>query len=300
MTEPQTLIDLMSDCMSATDLESPTPKRKGGRGYNPAPRPYVKWVGGKRRLLPQLLQLVPPGFDGTYHEPFVGGGALFYALRPSQAHLGDLNLRLARTYRAVRDSVDEVIELLRDMRYEKEFFRAQRRRSIDEETDIQVAAWFIFLNKAGYNGMYRVNKQNIFNVPFGRYVNPTICDAGNLRACSAVLQGVEIHHGDFETELKRAEPGDFVYCDPPYVPLSASSSFVSYTVDGFGDADQIRLRDLAVELKQRGVHVQLSNSSADRVRELYAEGFALTEVQVPRAINSKANGRGKVTELLIS
>ncbi len=279
---------------------APANGRRGGRKH-PVPRPFLKWVGGKGHLVPQLKRRVPRRFDGTYHEPFVGGGALFFALRPERAHLSDNNLRLVRTYRAIRDDAERVIAQLRELPHDKELFLQLRREPIDDSPDdATVAAWMLYLNKTAFNGLYRVNSRNVYNVPFGRYTNPLICDERNLRACHQVLQGVEIHHEPFFSVLDRAEPGDFVYFDPPYIPLSATSNFTSYTEGGFGDADQIRLRDVARELKDRGVKVLLSNSSADRVRELYRPGFRKVAVAVPRRVNSKAEGRGAVDELLIS
>jgi DNA adenine methylase len=283
------------------DARPPTEKKRGaGRKY-PVPRPFLKWVGGKGHLVPLLRKRVPRGFDGTYHEPFVGGGALFFALRPDRAHLSDNNLRLVRTYRAIRDSVDAVIDQLGRLPHDKDLFLQLRREPIDEcPDDATVAAWMLFLNKTAFNGLYRVNSRNIYNVPFGRYTNPLICDRPNLRECNRVLQGVEIHHEPFDSVLGRAVAGDFVYFDPPYIPLSATSNFTSYTEGGFADTDQIRLRNVAQELKARDVRVLLSNSSADRVRELYTPGFRKVAVAVPRRVNSKAEGRGAVDELLIS
>jgi DNA adenine methylase len=262
------------------------------------PYPFLKWVGGKRQLLPELLARVPRKFS-TYHEPFVGGGALFLALRPAKAVLYDNNLRLIRTWRAVRDNVDDVIDLLSSFPHDRSFYLTLRDRDVDRGSDAEVAAWLIYLNKTGYNGLYRVNSRNRFNVPFGSYRNPTICDAENLRACSAALRAVEVVHGDFELVRDRVTAGDLVYFDPPYVPLSATAYFTNYTADGFGEKDQIRLRDLARYLKRAGVNVLLSNSSADFVRRIYGRGFRLEEVLASRAINCKASGRGKVPELVI-
>lgn len=271
-------------------------------------KPFLKWAGGKRQLLPELLTNLPAAWveqrERVYHEPFVGGGAFFFALvggphcPPAHAILSDNNARLVRTYKAVRDDVEAVIEKLASCPYDKDFFYKMRGRKIDDEADDAVAAWFIYMNRAGFNGLYRVNKQGGFNVPFGRYTNPLICDADNLRACSQALQGVRLVHRSFEESMMEAERGDFVYCDPPYVPLKATSNFTSYTADGFGDAHQVRLRDAALELRGRGVHVLLSNSSAPRVRELYKD-FSVTEVSARRAVNSKADRRGALTELLI-
>jgi len=261
-------------------------------------RPFIKWVGGKRQLLDRLLHYVPERF-GTYHEPFVGGGALFFRLEPRPAILADSNERLIRTYRGLRNEPEKVIELLRGYPHEKSFFLELRSSDIDAaKTDAEVAAWFIYLNKTAYNGLYRVNRRNLFNVPFGDQKKPNICDAENIRACSRALQGAELVTGDFESVLERAKSGDFVYFDPPYVPLSVTSDFTSYTRDGFDMSDQVRLRDVALELKKRGVYVLLSNSSAPAVRELYAD-FEQIEVDARRAINCKVEGRGAVTELLI-
>jgi DNA adenine methylase len=261
------------------------------------PKPFIKWAGGKRQLLPHLARHVPPRY-GTYHEPFVGGGALFFHLRPQAAVLSDSNERLIRAYRGIKESPAKVIGLLGAYRYERSFHLAMRRMDIDGRSDAEVAAWFIYLNRTSYNGLYRVNSKNRFNVPFGRYANPTICHPDNLMACAAALENAELRLEDFAQVLGRARRGDFVYFDPPYVPLSSTSSFTSYTSGGFGEADQIRLRDTAKELKRRGVHVLLSNSASPFVRELYA-GFSRREVGAFRMVNSKTSGRGKIAELLI-
>lgn len=263
----------------------------------PRPRPFLKWVGGKRQILHALAEHVPHRF-GRYHEPFLGGGALFFHLRPQKSVLSDTNERLVRTWRGVRDSVEEVIALLYDWPYDKDFYQELRARPIDERPDAEVAAWFIYLNRTGFNGLYRVNRRNIFNVPFGAYTNPTICDADLLRTVSASLAETELHVEDFGAVLDRAERGDFVYFDPPYVPLTATSSFTSYTADGFGMTDQARLRDTARALKERGVYVVVSNSSAPAVHELYAD-FHRTPVAAARAINCVASKRGSVTELIL-
>lgn len=236
---------------------------------------------------------------GTYHEPFVGGGALFFALRPRHAVLADNNRRLVQTYCAIRNQVEDVIRLLSGYPNEKSFFLRLRAMRVDLRSDAEVAAWFIYLNRTCFNGLYRVNRSNGFNVPFGSYPNPMICDSDNLKACSRALQDVAVGHADFDTVLDRAERGDFVYFDPPYLPISVTSSFTGYTASGFGLADHRRLRDVARELKRRGVHVLISNSSAPAIRELYSKGFQVSSVQAPRVINSNGAGRGKITELLI-
>jgi DNA adenine methylase len=264
-----------------------------------AAKPFVKWAGGKRQLLREIVARVPK-FTGRYFEPFVGGGAVFFHLAPKKAVLADTNERLIRTYRGVKDDVEGVIRLLARYPYDEEFYYRLREQPIDEaESDVEVAAWLIYLNKTGYNGLYRVNSKNGFNVPFGRHTNPTVCDDETLRLCSRALAGAKLEHADFAAVVKVARAGDFVYFDPPYVPLSSTSYFASYTKDGFGPGEQERLRDVALELKRRGVHVLLSNSSAPFVKRLYGTGFRITRVLATRNVNSKASQRGAIPELLI-
>jgi DNA adenine methylase len=269
--------------------------------------PFLKWAGGKRKVVPHLLELMPERC-GTYHEPFVGGGALFFRLAVSQprpfaaAVLGDGNQRLIRCYRALRDEVEQVIRLLEvyQAAHSEDFFYKLRASDIDAGTDYEVAAWLVYLNRTAFNGLYRVNRRGGFNVPFGRYKDPVVCHAEHLRACSELLQGVVLNDEGFDAVLGRARPGDLVYFDPPYVPLSSTASFTGYTRAGFGPDDQLRLRDLAIELASGGVTVLLSNHDTPEVRELYgAEHFVLRVVPVPRAINSKGGKRGKVDELVI-
>lgn len=264
-------------------------------------RPFLKWVGGKRQLL-RSIDAHLPKFRGTYHEPFVGGGAVFFHLVPKRARLSDTNQRLIRAYRGIQLACDEVIELLEQHRakHKRSYFHAQRKRDIDrEKSDAAVAAWFVYLNRTAYNGLYRVNSKNQFNVPFGRYENPAIVDPERLRACSKALQHVELAVDDFESVLKHTKSGDFVYFDPPYVPLSDTAKFTSYTRAGFGPVDQERLRDTALALKRRKVRLLISNSDSARVRELYQKDFKLQEVRARRQVNSKVSGRGHVGELLI-
>ncbi len=266
-------------------------------------KPFLKWAGGKRQLLDSLLAHTPPREKiGTYFEPFIGGAALFFAVRPKKAVLGDVNLRLVRTYRGIQSDVEAVIAALErhKKRHGSDYFYKLREKNVNRASDAELAAWFIYLNKTGFNGLYRVNSKDRFNVPFGRYAKPNICDEENLRACSAALAGVAIVHGDFAQVVQGASRGDFAYFDPPYVPLSRTSDFTGYTSAGFGPDDQRRLRDTARALKARGVRVLLSNSSAAGVRELYGEGFTVAEVSALRSVNSKASGRGAVAELVIT
>ena len=269
-------------------------------------KPFVKWVGGKRRVIPELLFSLPATFD-HYYEPFVGGGALFFHLRSlnllqdKKITLSDVNLRLIRTYKAIRDDVEGVvIRLKHHSKYHcRDYFYAVRDAEVDSyENDADVAAWFIYLNKTAFNGLYRVNKKNRFNAPMGKYKNPTICDETNLRNCHDALQTVELRHQSFAA-VKTASKGDLVYFDPPYIPVSATSSFTSYTNEGFGLTEQTELRDMALALRNKGVSVMLSNSDHEIVRDLYAE-FNIRGIQVGRAINSKASARGKVGEVIIT
>jgi DNA adenine methylase len=268
-------------------------------------RPFLKWAGGKTSLLPELLKRIPASY-GTYHEPFLGGGALFFALQPQRAFLSDTNVLLIKTYLGVRNHVDALVLALQkckvrhDLEREHFYYHA---RSFDAYSadPLNTAAWFIYVNKTGFNGLWRVNKSGGFNVPFGRYTNPTICDEANLRACSAVLGPyVSLFDDDFRDASKNISTGDFVYFDCPYVPLSATSNFTAYTAAGFGPKDQLDLRDLALTLKRRGVHVMLSNAGSDVVEKLYTKDFKIEEVKCRRNINSKAGGRGEITEYIIT
>lgn len=267
-------------------------------------KPFLKWVGGKRQLLHEIIGHAPPKF-GSYHEPFVGGGAVFFHLRRTRrafpAFLTDSNQRLIRTYLAVKTNVEEVIARLREHEREhaKAYFHEMRDRDIDDETHTEVAAWMIYLNHTAYNGLYRVNSRNIFNVPMGKYVNPTICDEDNLRACARALVGATIDTAGFESVLERAQPKDFVYFDPPYQPLTATAKFTDYTSRGFGDDDQERLRDVARTLKKRGVAVVLSNSNSPLIQKLYRVGFKSHTVGARRMVNSDATKRGLVEELIL-
>ncbi len=265
-------------------------------------KPFVKWAGGKRQLMPEIRARAPEKF-GMLYEPFVGGAAVTFALRPRRAVIGDANEHLATAYIGVRNDVEDVIKSLKRMPYESDYYYETRSKMPDLESadPDEVAAWVIYVNKAGFNGLWRVNRKGEFNVPFGRYTNPTICDADNLRACSKALRTVNIRIGDFEKTVRSAERGDFVYFDPPYVPASATADFTAYTAGGFGYPDQVRLRDCAAKLKRRGVHVMLSNAEHPIVRKLYRGGeFKIERVRARRAINSDADGRGTVGEVIIT
>jgi DNA adenine methylase len=275
--------------------------RDQARAPEPAPRPFLKWVGGKTQLLQQIDPLLPRTFR-HYFEPFVGGAALFFDLRVRRpdmpAFLSDVNAELVDCYVAIRDHVDTVIDELREHRYESDYYYAVRAWKPAELSVAKRAARTIFLNKTGYNGLYRVNRSGQFNVPFGRMTNPLFCDVENLRACSRALRGVSIENSDFSSILKRAKKGDFVYFDPPYVPVSSTSDFTSYIPGGFGDGEQRKLAKVFAKLAAREVNVMLSNSDTPFVRELYAE-FRIDVVYASRSVNSNAARRGKLPEVVV-
>ena len=263
--------------------------------------PIVKWVGGKRQLMFELLKNMPEDFN-RYFEPFIGGGALFFELQPDNAYISDMNEELINLYQVVRDNVDELIDDLQKHDISKEYFMEIRNIDRTEEyknwSNVKKASRFIYLNRTCFNGMYRVNSKGEFNVPFGHYKNPRIVDENNLINCSNLLQRTEIKHADFSDILKKVKKGDFVYFDPPYVPLSETSSFTSYTKDGFDIDMQFKLRDVCDELDSMGVKFLLSNSDTKLVNDLY-ENYNIKKVFASRQINANADGRGKITEVLV-
>jgi len=265
----------------------------------PQPQPLLKWAGGKRQLIGAILERLPRRIE-TYYEPFVGGGAVFFALaserRFSRAVLSDQNAELIETYQAVQADVDGVIAALRRLPHsEEDYYRIRAQRPRLPTTR---AARMIYLNRTGYNGLYRVNRSGQFNVPFGRYTQPKICDEDRLRAVAQALRGVEIRVADFEQTAERAGPRDAVYFDPPYVPISATSRFAEYQSQIFGDAEHRRLAELFERLWQRGVRAVLSNSNTPRTREIFGH-LAHDFVEARRSINSNGTRRGPILELLV-
>lgn len=272
-------------------------------------RPFLKWAGGKARLAAAIAARAPT--FRAYHEPFIGGGAVFFELASRHprldALLADANAALVEAYVVVRDNVDELIAALAGL--EAAYLAAAphershvyyRQRQSEPRTQAARAARLLFLNRTCYNGLYRVNRSGAFNVPHGRYRNPRICRADELRDASHALQTATISVADFADACAAATPGDFVYLDPPYVPLSATAHFTAYTGDDFGPADQVRLADAFAQLTERGVAALLSNSDHPTVRELYAgQGYDMEVVAMSRAINSHAGGRAPIGELLI-
>jgi DNA adenine methylase len=271
---------------------------------DPAPRPFLKWAGGKGQLLAELVKRVDAaGSFGRYHEPFVGGAALFFELCATgklkkKALLSDSNANLIEAYLGLRQSVEEVVALLEThaLQHSQDHYYATR--VIVPKTLPERAARIIYLNRTCFNGLYRENSSGRFNVPMGRYDNPRICDAPNLRAVASALRKADIECRPFETVLDRAKPGDLVYFDPPYHPVSKTSSFTAYAKGGFGEEHQRHLAQVFRELAERGVKAILSNSMTDFVRDLYAD-FRIDAVDATRRVNSKADRRGKIPEALI-
>lgn len=266
--------------------------------------PFLKWPGGKKQLLSQLVPLFPPEW-GRYHEPFVGGGAVFFHLagrgRCAGARLADINEGLVACYAAVRDEVEKVIASLRRhaKAHGKEHYYKVRAKDPTRLEPASRAARLIYLNKTCFNGLYRVNSQGKFNVSMGSYRNPTVCDAANLRAATQALSHAELAAAPFVDVADVAKAGDFVYLDPPYVPLSATSSFTSYAGTPFGEREQRALAHLFIRLAKRGCYVMLCNSDAPLVQTLYS-GWNIYEVHARRAINTKGDRRGAITELVVT
>ena len=262
-------------------------------------KPILKWAGGKSGLLSQLLPLFPKKFD-RYFEPFFGGGAVFFALGfTRESCLNDLNPELIDLYETVRDQPMQLIKELDTLaqKYSEEFYYQLREQN--PKSKIARAARTIFLNKSGFNGLYRQNSKGGFNVPFGKREKcPALCDSENLLRASDSLQHAKLQSLDFEAVLDQAGSGDFVYCDPPYEPLSRTSSFNAYQGGGFSQCDQKRLKYACLRAQARGSHVIISNSSADFIKELYSD-CDVNSISARRAINSKGDGRGKVEEVAI-
>ena len=275
---------------------------------NNKPKPFVKWVGGKRQLLKQfkLMSLYPPeDFNPSkskYFEPFVGGGAVFFDLLPQKAVLSDMNEELVVTYNVIKNNVKDLIKSLKKHKHNKDYFLELRTKDPKKLFDVEIASRFIYLNKTCFNGMYRVNKSGGFNVPFGSQKNPLICDQENLLKVSKSLKKIKIVNRDYKEVLKEAKKGDFIYFDPPYYPLNRTSSFTGYTADGFFEKEQEELRDTYFELHKRGCFVMLSNSNTDFIKRLYSgldKKIKIHKVKANRMINSKGTGRGKIKEILV-
>jgi len=266
--------------------------------------PVVKWVGGKRQLLTEIDKYIPSHFS-TYYEPFLGGGAVFFYLQPQKAVVNDINEELINLYQVIKDNVEELIEDLKKHKNEPDYFYSIRELDRDIEvyeklTPVERASRIHYLNKTCYNGLFRVNSQGQFNVPFGRYKKPNIVNETTLRAVSNYFNSAKITFKccDFEEALKGARKGSFVYFDPPYDPISDTSSFTGYDKGGFDRQEQKRLKKLCDKLDDRGIKFLLSNSETDFILDLYRD-YNIETVQAKRSINSKGNKRGEVNEVLV-
>ena len=263
------------------------------------PKPFLKWAGGKRQLLSELSKYIPAEFN-KYIEPMIGGGAFFFHIKPDRAILADKNKDLILTYQVVRDNVEDLITSLQAYKNEEEFYYSVRAQDTSELNQLERASRMIYLNKTCFNGLYRVNKKGEFNVPFGHRNNPTIVNETNLRAVSKLLTGTKLIHGDYADILQSsAEPGDFVYLDPPYYPAGGYAEFKRYTKDFFYKTDHKKLRNEFVRLVENNIWVLLTNSDTNPVRELY-EGFDVEIVNTRRSISSKASSRGKGFDIIVS
>jgi DNA adenine methylase len=277
---------------------------------NPLVRPFLKWAGGKRQLLPEIVKYVPKlTSKHTYYEPFIGGGALLFELQPPKAVINDSNKELINCYKVIRDSLDELMEELSKDKYSNSETSYYEMRDLDRSTkkyaslsEVEKAARIIYLNKTCYNGLFRVNSQGQFNVPFGRYKNPNFLDDAVLRAVNKYLNSNDITllNQDFAEAVKDAKRGDFVYLDPPYDPVSETASFTGYDVNGFNRDEQERLKEEFDALHKRGCKVMLSNSCTDFIMDLYKDyQDTIIKVRATRSINSNALKRGMVDEVLV-
>jgi DNA adenine methylase len=274
-----------------------------------SPKPFIKWAGGKRQLIPELLEHIPKSFN-NYFEPFLGGGALFFELynlgilKGKKVYLSDINEELINAYKVIRDYPNELIKLLKEFKakHNKEFYYQIRELDRNENyknlDTITKAARFIYLNKTCFNGLYRVNKKGFFNVPMGKYKDPKIVDEENIRAVSYALKDVILKTCDYKESLKFTNENDFIYLDPPYYPLTDTANFTSYSQNNFLENEQIELFETFKNLNNKNCYILESNSDTEFIKNLYKE-FYVKEVFANRAINSKATKRGKITELLI-
>ena len=272
-------------------------------------KPFVKWAGGKRGLLKQILPFIPKEFN-SYYEPFVGGGALFFELfskgllQNKKVVISDINSELINSYNIIKNKPLELIYILKEYKknHTKEFYykirELDRKDNYINLPDIEKASRFIYLNKTCFNGLYRVNKKGFFNTPIGSYKNPNIADEETILNASEALQNVIIKEQSFEKVLETAQKEDFVYFDPPYYPLNETSNFTSYDSNTFLEKEQIKLYEIFDELAKKGVFVLESNSDTTFIKELY-KNYEINTIQANRFINSKANKRGKIGEVLI-
>lgn len=268
-------------------------------------KPVVKWVGGKRQLLDEIIPHIPKNIT-TYVEPFIGGGAVFFDLQPKKAIINDFNKELINVYNVIKNNPEELISLLvnHKKKNNEDYFYSIRELDRDEVrygkmTNIEKAARVLYLNKTCYNGLFRVNMAGQFNTPFGRYKNPDIVNKTTINALSDYFKNdIEIHSGDYAKVLQNLDKKSFVYFDPPYMPVSISSSFTGYTNNGFDENEQLRLKNECDKLTEQGIPFMLSNSDVKFITDLYGD-YNIRLVKAKRSINSKANKRGEVNEVII-
>jgi DNA adenine methylase len=274
-----------------------------GVPMDPLLQPFLKWAGGKRQILPVIRNYVPKQFN-TYYEPFIGAGAVLFNIQPSVAIINDTNVELINCYQVIQHSLDELIADLSKHHNDEDYYYATRDldRTVGYKdlSPVQKASRIIFLNKTCFNGLFRVNSKGHFNVPYGRNQNSKILNENVLLAVHNYLKSnqITILNTDFETVTNKAKKGDFIYFDPPYDPISTTSSFTSYDLNGFNKEDQNRLKKVYAKLVKRGCYVLLSNSATDFILDLYKE-FTIVRVAANRNINSVASGRGKIDEVLV-
>lgn len=270
-------------------------------------QPFLKWAGGKRQLLPTIAKFIPTKYT-EYYEPFVGAGAVLFSLQPQECTINDTNSELINCYQVIKEHPEELLALCQQHQENnsKEYYyklrEQDRQDDFKDRSSIARAARIIYLNKTCFNGLFRVNRQGQFNVPYGKYKNPTIAEPSVIRAISNYLKRsqVRILNGDFERAVAEAKEGAFIYFDPPYHPLSPTSSFTGYSTNGFGEDEQVRLKQLCDRLTARGCQVLISNSAAPFIKDLYKDPrYEIVEVKAGRAINSVSSQRGKINELVI-
>lgn len=275
-------------------------------------KPFLKWVGGKTKLVPELVEMFPKKFE-NYFEPFVGGGALFYEVIQKYnvgfSSINDINKKLIIAYRQIKQNPKELISLLKtiDDEYKKlsleeqeKYFYSIRKKYNEETIDNKTtASYLIFLNKTCFNGMYRENSKGQYNIPFGDQKNPNICDKENILAVSKCLENTEITNYSFEESVKKCKKNDLIYFDPPYYPINVTSSFTGYSKSSFGEVEQKKLKEVFADLANRGCFVMLSNSHTPFIEELYKD-FHINYRYAARSINSKGDKRGKIKEVVVT
>ncbi|KKU98926.1 MAG: adenine methylase protein [Candidatus Jorgensenbacteria bacterium GW2011_GWC1_48_8] len=265
-------------------------------------KPFVKWAGGKNQLLSQYARFFPPRYTyNTYFEPMVGGGAVFFYLRPESAILSDLNRDLINTYIVIKNNVENLIKVLNEYKNnhdQKFYYQVRDDYNSDVLNKIERTAAFIYLNKTGFNGLYRVNSKGEFNVPSGKYKNPGILDEQNLRSTSKALKHVKLYAESFEKIIDRVKKDDFIYFDPPYYPLTKTAKFTTYTSEDFLEKEQAKLADIFRALDEKGCKVMLSNSNTKFIKDLYKK-YRIETVSASRFINCDGSKRGKISELVI-